>query len=109
MKFIVDTKDAEMWGLSANELLVLSALRRLCHKTGNWQGSYAKLAELSRCGNKATTIRLCKTLSQKALISVQNKPAGTTFAVNILPIAVNILPILERKEAKESSKRSKRK
>lgn len=103
MKFIVDTKDAEMWGLSANELLVLSALRRLCHKTGNWQGSYAKLAKYSGCGSKINAIRAVKTLLQKSLISVQCVPTGTLFAVQYEPIAVQYVPISERKEAKESS------
>ena len=103
MKFIVDTKDAEMWGLSANELLVLSALRRLCHKTGNWQGSYAKLAELSCCESKSIAFRACRKLQEKNLISFQYGTAGTTFAFQYGAKSFQCGTILERKEAKESS------
>ncbi len=92
MRFLVDTNDATTWGLNANELLVFSALRRLCHKTGNWQGSYAKLAEYSGCGSKQNAWNAVKILDAKNLVSS-----------NILTGASNIFTISERKEAKESS------
>lgn len=90
MKFIVDTKDAEMWGLSANELLVLSALRRFCHKTGNWQGSYAKLAKYIGYGSRTAIFDTTRNLIAKNLISFEIRTK--TFEIRT---------DLERKEAKE--------
>ena len=95
-------RNARKYSLTGTDAMVFEALFYLCEKTGEWKGTYSKLAQFSCCGGRMTAKRSVERLIAMGLIA-QNEHG---FAQIERQNAQNEQISKERRTKKENIKES---